>query len=462
MPLKLYNTLTRKKENFRPIKKSNVGLYTCGPTVYDYAHIGNLRTYIFEDLLKRILYFNKFKVKHVMNITDVGHLVSDADTGEDKMEKGAKREGKSVWDIAEFYTKHFLNDIKELNIIKSDILCKATDHIKEQLNMIYELEKKGFTYTIDDGVYFDTSKLKDYGKLAKLDPETLKAGARVEMVTGKRNITDFALWKFSPKDQKRQMEWKSKYGIGFPGWHIECSAMSVKYLGKKLDIHCGGIDHIPVHHPNEIAQCEAIFKNKWVNYWLHAAFVTVDGGKMSKSLGNFYTLNILKDNNYDPLDFRYLTLGTHYRTPLNFTFEALDNAKNSFNHLKDKILEIKDNLESKGKSRIKTYQNNFLKAINDDLNLPKALAVMWDVIKDSKLGNKEKYSLILDFDKVFGLGLKDVERGKLNKDLKELIKKRENARKAKDWKLADKIRDELKKKGVIIEDTEEGIKWKVL
>ena len=250
--------------------------------------------------------------------------------------------------------------------------------------------------------------------------------------------------------------------LGFPGWHLECSAMSVKYLGKKLDIHCGGIDHIPVHHTNEIAQCEAIFKNKWVNYWLHGAFVTVDGGKMSKSLGNFYTLNILKDNNYDPLDFRYLTLGTHYRTPLNFTFEALDNAKNSFNHLKDKILDLKDNLESKGKSRIKNYQNNFLKAINDDLNLPKALAVMWDVIKDSKLGNKEKYSLILDFDKVFGLGLKDVERGKLNKDLKELIKKRENARKAKDWKLADKIRDELKKKGVIIEDTEEGIKWKVL
>lgn len=463
MVLQLYNTLTRKKELFKQIKKSYVGIYTCGPTVYDYAHIGNLRTYIFENLLKCILLFNKYKVKHVMNITDVGHLVSDADTGEDKIEKGAKREGKTVWDIADFYTKQFLQDMRRLNLLYPDILCKATDHIKEQLSLVYKLEKKGYTYTIKDGVYFDTSKLKDYGKLANLNIEGLKPGARVEIVHGKKNITDFALWKFSPKNQKRQMQWDSKFGAGFPGWHLECSAMSMKYLGNHFDIHCGGIDHIQIHHTNEIAQTEALTGKKWVNFWLHGEFVMFNSHKMSKSLGNYATLNTLIEEDYDPLDFKFLCLGTHYRTPLNFTYEALDSAKTSFNHLKDRILEIKGKLkETNGKSKTKKYKKKFLDAINDDLNIPQALAVLWEVLKTNELGNKEKYLLALEFDRIFGLSLHKISRGKLTKETKSLIKQREKARLNQDWELADKIRDKLKEKGVILEDTEKGTRYKTI
>ena len=456
--LKLYNTLTRKKEVFKPIKKL-VGIYTCGPTVYNYAHIGNLRTFIFEDILKRVLLYNKFKIKHVMNITDVGHLTSDADEGEDKLELGAKREKKSVWDVAIFYTKAFKEDIKKLNILEPDIWCKATDHIKEMLKLIEILEKKGYTYRTEDGIYFDSSKFKDYGKLAKLKKEKLKAGARID-IKNKKNITDFALWKFSPKDKKRQMEWKSKWNErGFPGWHIECSAMSMKYLGEHFDIHCGGIDHIPVHHTNEIAQTEGATGKKWVNYWLHGEFLVLDKDKMAKSGENFIILKSLEEKGFNALDYRYLVLGAHYRKKLNFSFENLESARNGFLSLKERVKEFKKSKDEKGS--IEEYEKRFLESIDDDLNMPKALGVLWELIKDKKIGGKKKYKVILDFDRVLGLGLNKVKEEKIGKELLELIKEREKARKEKNWKEADKIRDRLKKRGVVLEDSKEGVKWKL-
>jgi len=313
MSLKFYNTLTRKLEDFNPLNPPNVGLYTCGPTVYMYAHIGNLRTYIFEDILKRVLLANNYKVNHVMNITDVGHLTSDADTGDDKLEKEAIKENKNAWEIAAFYTAAFQKDLEELNIIPPDIWCKATDHINEQIELVKKLESKGFTYRTDDGIYFDTSKVADYGKLAGLDIEGLRAGIRVEMVAGKKNPTDFALWKFSPTNVKRQMEWDSPWGKGFPGWHIECAAMSMKYLGETFDIHCGGIDHIPVHHTNEIAEAESATGKPFVKYWLHGEFLELKEGRMGKSEGNAILVSTLKEKGFDPLSYRYLVLNTHYR-----------------------------------------------------------------------------------------------------------------------------------------------------
>ena len=393
-----------------------------------------------------------------MNITDVGHLTSDSDTGEDKMEKGARRENKTVWEAAEFYTKAFFEDIKKLNIIKADTICKATGHIKEQIELIKKLEKKGYTYIIEDGIYFDTSKLKDYGKLAKLKKEGLLAGARVEVVKGKKHPTDFALWKFSPKNEKRQMEWSSPWNKnGFPGWHIECSAMSMKYLGESFDIHCGGIDHIPVHHTNEIAQSEAATGKKFVNYWLHNEFVILkDNIKMAKSGENFITLNELIKRNYSPEDYRYLCLTTHYRKPLMFSHEALDGAKNSLQKLKNHILDIKKNKNIKNSTTIKKYEEEFLKVINDDLNTPEALAVLWNLIKDSNISNNSKYKLILDFDKIFGLNLDKIKQEKVPDEIMKLAEERENARKNKNWKKADQLRFLINKKGYIIEDTKKG------
>ncbi|MCI0472541.1 MAG: cysteine--tRNA ligase, partial [Ignavibacteria bacterium] len=323
-----YNTLSRKKEEFIPISGSKAGIYTCGPTVYNFAHIGNLRSYFFEDILKRVLLYNGYDVKHIMNITDVGHLVSDEDEGEDKMEKGSAREGKTVWEIAEDYTEAFKKDISLLNILPPTVYCKATDFIQEQIEMIKCLEDKGYTYIIEDGVYYDTSKFPDYGKMALLDIEGLEEGIRVEINTEKRNKTDFALWKFTPKDVKRQMEWESPWGRGFPGWHIECSAMSIKFLGNHFDIHCGGVDHIPIHHTNEIAQAEACTGEKFVNYWLHGEFLIEEKGKMSKSAGEFLKLQSLIDKGYSPFDYRYFLLMTHYRKKIKFSFNNLDSARN--------------------------------------------------------------------------------------------------------------------------------------
>jgi len=460
--LKLYNTLSRKKEVFKSLKNKKVGLYTCGPTVYLYAHIGNLRTYIFEDILKRVLEYNGYKVKHVMNITDVGHLTSDADTGEDKIELGAKRERKTAWQIAEFYTKAFKKDLKLLNIKEPDVWIKATDTIKEQINLIKILEKKGFTYRISDGIYFDSSKLKDYGKLAG-GKRKLKAGARVEMVPGKKNPTDFALWKFTPLGVKRQMEWASPWGRGFPGWHTECVVMSAKFLGVPFDIHCGGIDHVPIHHTNEIAQAEAAYNKNLANFWLHGEFLTVEGKKMAKSEGNIYILEDLIKKGFNPLAYRYLGLGAHYRSKLNFTWKGLKASQNALNNLYQKILEIKSTKKSIvyfSRSWKSHYQKKFLSFINDDLNTPKALALMWDVIKDKRLNIKNKKELLLNFDKIFGLNLAEIKKTKIPQKIKELVEIREGYRKKGDFKKADEIRRKIKEMGYWIEDTKEGPKIK--
>ncbi len=457
--MRLFNTLTRKKEELKPIKKGQISLYTCGPTVYDYAHIGNLRTYIFEDLLKKTLLYNKYKVNHVMNITDVGHLTTDQDNGEDKMEVGAKRENKTAWEIAKIYTKAFQEDMKKLNILPPNKWCKATDHIKEQIDLIKQLEKKGYTYKIEDGIYFDTSRLKDYGKLAKLDIQGLQEGARVD-VRGKKNKTDFALWKFSPKGQKRQMEWKSPWSErGFPGWHIECSAMAQKYLGNPFDIHCGGIDHIPVHHTNEIAQTEAATGRPLANYWVHGEFLIDKEGKISKSRGEFLTLDTLKEKDIDPLVYKYFCLMTHYRVPLAFSWEALESAKNALNHLREKIQSLTQ--KDKKTKYAEQYQKKFQEAINDDLNIPVALATVWDTLKDSTLSDTDKKNMVKEADKILGLNLtKKQKEEKVPAEIKKLAEEREKSRKNKDWKKSDELRDKIKRLGYTIEDSEKGFRIK--
>jgi cysteinyl-tRNA synthetase len=455
--MKLYNTLTRKKEEFKPIKKTQVGIYSCGPTVYWYQHIGNLRTYIFSDILRKVLEYNNYKVKQVMNVTDVGHLTSDADTGEDKMEKAAKKEGKKASEIANHYLKIFKQDFKKLNIEEPSIWSKATQHIKEQIELIKKLEEKGYIYKTKDGIYFDTSKFKPYAKFAKLNVKALEAGKRID-VGEKKNKTDFALWKFSDKKEKRQQEWKSPWGVGFPGWHLECSAMSMKYLGNHFDIHTGGEDHIPVHHTNEIAQSEAATEEKFVNYWVHGAFLLSKGEKVSKSKGGLFTISDLEEKGFDPLAYRYLCLTTKYRMPLNFTLKALESAQISFDKLKDRITKLKQEKTSKGTT--KSYEKQFLEHINNDLNLPGALALVWEVIKTEKLGSKQKLELIKKFDKVLGLDLNKIKQDKIPTELKELLKQREKARKDKDWSRADKLRDDINSKGFLIEDSSEGPRLK--
>jgi len=463
--LKLYNTPAKKLQTFKPIKKT-VGLYTCGPTVYHYAHIGNLRAYIFADILRRTLIYNGYKVKQVMNITDVGHLASDADTGLAKMEKGAKREKLTVWQVAEKYTKAFKKDIKQLNILDPTIWCKATNHIKEQINLVKKLEKKGYAYTISDGVYFNISKFKNYTKFAhlKLDKEHMQA--RIKENPEKKHPWDFALWKFCVGQHKNHaMRWKSPWHkASFPGWHIECSAMSMKYLGNHFDIHTGGIDHIQVHHTNEVAQSEAVLGKKWVNFWLHNEHLVLKGDeKMAKSGENFLTLPFLVEKGIHPLTYRYFCLTAIYRSKLMFSWDALENAQKSYYHLKSSIIELKENPTSKtNDAAVKKHKAAFLKAINDDLNTPVALSVVYDVIKDKKLGNKQKLSLLNNFDKVLGLQFKEMKRQtiKLTKEQKDLIKQRETARKDKDWKKADKLRGQLKKQGILIEDSSTGPRWK--
>ena len=457
--LYLYNTLTRQKDLFQPIDKKGkkVGMYVCGPTVYSYQHIGNLRTYIFSDILRKTLEFNKYKVKQIMNVTDVGHLTSDADTGEDKMEKAALKEGKRAEDIANFYLKIFQEDLKKLNIDSPSIWCKATEHIKEQIEMIKVLEKKGYTYKTSDGIYFDTSKFKDYGKLARLDIKGLRAGKRITKgLDEKKNKTDFALWKFSNSnnnsESKRQQEWQSPWGIGFPGWHIECSAMSSKYLGKHFDIHTGGIDHIPIHHTNEITQSECAFNVKpWVNYWMHGAFLTFKGEKVSKSKGGLLTISELEEQGFNPLDYRYFCLTTHYRKRLEFSLENLKATKTAYDRMKNLVSEIK-----KDKKINKKYLVKFEEAINDDLNMPKALAVLWDFLRDKEADGK--YQTIKEIDKVFSLDLlKEEEKISIPKEIQLLVKERERARKNKDWKKADMIREKIKELGYVLDDTNKGV-----
>jgi cysteinyl-tRNA synthetase len=448
--LKVYNTLNRKKETFKPIHEGKVGMYTCGPTVYWYQHIGNLRSYIFSDILKRVLNYNNYKVKHIINITDVGHLTSDADEGEDKMEKSAAKEGKTPREIANYYFKIFEQDLEKLNIIQPNIWCNATRHIAEQIDLIDKLEEKGYTYKTSDGIYFDTSKFKDYAKLGKLNIENLKGGKRVSLGE-KKNKTDFALWKFSPKGGKRLQEWRSPWGTGFPGWHIECSAMANKYLGKQFDIHTGGEDHVPIHHTNEIAQSECGFNVKpWVRYWMHGAFLIFSGEKMSKSSGKIETLEELGKKGYSPMDYRYFLLTGHYRKQLNFTKKNIDNAKNSYERLKNIIKEIP---ESKGINS--KYIKEFEKAINDDLDMPKAIQVLWELIRDHNA--KKKYGTIKKMDEVFGLDLLLFEKVKVPENVQMLVDEREISRRNKKWEDADRLREEIKKLGYQINDTKDGV-----
>jgi cysteinyl-tRNA synthetase len=477
--MKIYNTLTRKKEEFKPIKDKEVGIYTCGPTVYWFAHIGNMRTYIFEDILKRVLKYDGYKVKHVMNITDVGHLTSDSDAGEDKLEKGAKKERKTVWEIAEFYADFFKKDIKSLHIIEPDVWVKATDTIQEQIELIKELEKKGFTYIIKDGVYFNTSKLEKYGRLWG-EGERKEMKARIEEVKGKKNKTDFALWKFSPKDEKRQMEWDSPWGVGFPGWHTECVAIGVKNLGVPFDIHCGGIDHVFIHHTNEIAQAEAAYDKQLANYWMHGEFLNLKEGKMSKSLGNIVTLQTLNQKGISPLAYRYLCFGTHYRSKLYFSDESIDFAQNTLNRLYEKVAELSNSEKKPHSSKFEEYQEKFKEYINDDLNMPSVLAMIWDLIKDKNIDDSEKYDLLINFDEVLGLGLKDIKIDKNDKNSKyivkttkdgipvwtsdtsivpkevmALVKQREDSRNNKEWDKADEARKGIEGMGWQIEDSGE-------
>jgi cysteinyl-tRNA synthetase len=449
MPIQLYNTLTRKKEILDPINKNKVGLYTCGPTVYNYVHVGNLRTYIFEDVLKRVLKYNGYEVNHVMNITDVGHLTSDADEGEDKMEKGSLREGKTAWEIADFYTEAFKKDLQELNIEEPNTWCKATDNIPEQIALIQEIEKNGFAYQTSDGVYFDTSKLADYGKLAGFKKTELKAGARVDMGE-KKNSTDFALWKFSPSDQKRQMEWPSPWGVGFPGWHIECSAMAAKYLGIPFDIHCGGIDHISVHHSNEIAQTEAATGKLLANVWMHGEFLLINKDKMAKSGDNFITLETLKKKKFSPLAYRFWLLQTNYRQQLNFSWEALEAAQNGLRHLYQSCKNITDEtLESDEKVR-----EEFLTYINDDLNLPEALAFVWEKIKEQSLS----LSTLFRFDEILGLEIhKNISNTIIiPEEVKLFLQERNKARLEKNYAKSDEFRKKIEEMGYEVKDTKDG------
>lgn len=450
----LFDTYTRRKREFIPLVPGNVGMYTCGPTVYDYPHIGNLRAYFFADILRRVLEYNGFVVKQVMNVTDVGHLTSDADEGEDKIELRASQTGKSALEITKFFTEVFKSDLALLNIQPPQILSKATDHIKEQIALIKRLGELGYTYRTSDGIYFDTVKFPRYGEMARIKKQRLKPGARIDFNPEKRNPTDFALWKFSPPDKKRQMEWESPWGIGFPGWHIECSAMAMHYLGPTFDIHTGGIDHIPIHHTNEIAQSEAATGKQFVRYWLHSSFLRVEGQKMSKSLGNVFTLQDLVSRGYESLAFRYLLLTSHYRSEMNFTWKALKSAQVTLNSLRSHIAKWPDGGEISA-----SLSEEFKNRINDDLNAPRGIAFLWDIVR-SLATPADKKATLLDFDRVLGLGLKEWRPEQVDKgappQVQALVLKREKLRKEKKWGEADDVRREILALGYYVEDAPEG------
>lgn len=459
--LTFYNTLGREYQEFLPINDNQVGIYTCGPTVYNYAHIGNLKAYVFADILRRSIEYFGYKTKHVMNITDVGHLTDDADSGEDKMELQASKKGKSAWELADYYTKKFFENCDKLNIKKPHIICKATDHIQEQIELIEKLEGRGYTYTNDDGVYFDSSLTPTYGELAKLKIEGLREGERVSF-DGKKNKTDFALWKFSRDKKKRQMEWNSPWGIGFPGWHIECSAMAMKYLGESFDIHTGGIDHIPVHHTNEIAQSEAASgKRPFVNYWLHNEFLTLDRNeKMSKSEDNFLTLDKLEEDGFDPIEYRYFLINSHYRSKLKFSKKILASSTNGLNKLRKIIERVKRNGEANTLgSKALEFKQNFEKHLAYDLDLPNLMANFWNMLNNKSLSDEEKYSLFKTHDIILGLGIESISESKVivPEEIMKLVNQREEARKNKDWELADKLRSEIEGKNYTLSDAADGI-----
>lgn len=452
--LKVYNTLTRRKEEFVPLNDKVVTMYSCGPTVYSYAHIGNMRAYLFMDSVRRTLKYNGYKLKGVMNITDVGHLLSDGDDGEDKMEKASKEQQKSVYEIAAIYTDAFMKDLAKLNIGKPEIIAKATDHINDMIKYVEALVEKGYGYETSDGIYFDISKFREYGKLSGLDLEGQRAGARVDVNDEKRNPADFALWKKAPKEHI--MQWESPWGMGYPGWHIECSAMSRKYLGDTFDIHTGGVDHIPVHHENEIAQSEALVGHKTVDYWMHVEFMQVDGGKMSKSLKNTYTVSELEQKGYSAMAFRYFCLNTHYRKKLNFTFEGMDAAKTAYNRLLAAVHSHKGG-KSFDEEAVKKYDELFTEAINDDINIPLGLGVLWNMLKEKP--SQAIYDLAMKFDKVLGLALDTEPAPKKVEAPEEVIKLAElrlKARKDKDWAQSDVLREQISNLGYQIIDKKDG------
>ncbi len=457
--LRFYNTLSRTKEDFKPINPKFVTMYSCGPTVYNYAHIGNLRTYIFMDLVRRALRLSGYKIKGVMNITDVGHLMADSDDGEDKMAVASRQQNKTPWEIAEYYSKIFFEDLAKLNIGKPEIIAKATDHIEDMINYVLNLEAHGFSYETSDGIYFDIAKFPNYGCLSRANLDDQLAGARVEVNDEKRHPADFALWKKA--DPLHIMQWQSPWGMGYPGWHIECSAMSQKYLGKTFDIHSGGVDHIPIHHENEIAQNEAITGEKSVNYWIHGEFMLVDNGKMSKSLGNTYTIAQLEEKGYSPLDFRFFCLNTHYRKKLNFTFDGLAAAKISRERLMQSLAQHKASSAKTDEAKLEKYKADFHAAIEDDINVPLALGILFTAVKEPK--SKDIYELALYFDKALGLSLDKLPAVKeetivIPDEVADLIEKRKTAKANKDYALADQIRGQITALGYNVMDTKDGVK----
>lgn len=466
MKLSLFNTLSHEKEDFAPQKPGTVTMYHCGPTVYHYAHIGNLRAYVFADTLRRFFEHYNIQIQQLINITDVGHLVSDADEGEDKMEKGAQREGKTAHEIARFYEQEFMHDLSLLNIhTEGTLFPRATEHIPEQIALIKKLEEKGVTYSTSDGIYFDTSKISDYGKLAPRNIAGIEEGARIGKSDEKRNPTDFALWKFSKQNEQREQEWESPWGKGFPGWHLECSAMSMKYLGETLDIHTGGIDHIQIHHTNEIAQSETATGKLFARFFVHVAFVNVESGKMSKSEDNLIRLQTLIDAGINPLTYRYALLTVHYRSQLQFSYEALRAAESALASLAVYFLPR----AASGTVPDTTYMSTLETYLGDDLNTPKAIALLSELVKNQNISEPNKIATITEFDRVLGLGLtersQELEKAFLKKsialeslpeNIQKLISERQNARQQKDWKNADLLRDEIVKFGFAVRDSEEG------
>ncbi|MDQ7794765.1 MAG: cysteine--tRNA ligase [bacterium] len=459
-PVYLYDTLTRRKERLEPINPPLVGIYTCGPTVYDYAHVGNLRAYVFADSLRRVLEVTGYQVRHVMNITDVGHLESDADEGEDKMVAGSRRERRTPWEIADLYTGAFLEHTAALNIKRPTVLCRATEHVPAMIAMVKTLVELGFAYEITDGVYFDVARAPGYGRLSGLDLDAQEAGARVELNPEKRHPADFALWRKA--EPEHIMQWDSPWGRGYPGWHIECSAMAMEYLGRHIDIHTGGADHIPVHHENEIAQSDAVAGHPVVKRWLHNEFLMVDGGRMAKSLGNTYTLDDLAGRGYHPLAYRYFCLNAHYRTRLNFTWEALEAAARALDRLWDALYTLAGEVEEPAPAPAELAAA-FLEAVTDDLALPRGLALAWQVIRERPVGAGQALGLLLEWDKVLGLSLDEAAAGRLGPaagrvpdEVLALLDERRAARTDRDWVRADAIRDRLAEMGYAVEDGPEG------
>ncbi len=472
MALRLHNTLGRELQEFVPLNDTQVGLYCCGPTVYNYAHIGNLRTYVFEDVLRRTLEYFGYTVRHVMNVTDVGHLTDDGDEGEDKMMVGAREQGMTVWQIAEHFTEAFFRDLDELNIVRPTVVCKATDHIDEMQQLIVKLEARGLTYESGGNIYFSIDDFPGYGRLALLDRQKLKPGARIVVDDQKKNPHDFVLWFTKSKFGHQAMLWDSPWGRGYPGWHVECSAMSMKYLGESFDIHCGGVDHINVHHTNEIAQTEGATGHSWVTYWLHGEFLIMDAERMGKSEGNAITLETVKERGIEPLDYRYYLFSAHYRTQLTFSWDALAGARNARVALNGRVADLARAAGESGASMVDdlgdaagTARNAMIESLSDDMNIPKALGQLWALIKDDSVRAADRLGVALDMDRVLGLRLSEASAGgaaPLPEDLAALISEREQARARKDFGRADELRDELRRRGVLVEDTASGTKWKLV